>query len=68
MTILEEKLKCVNYPCDIDYVDDSKKILRDLLGDSMEEDKEEAEVCKTSECDRDQRAWSKDIILKTIFL
>ena len=52
----------VNYSCDMDYVDDSKKILKDLLGESMEEDKEEVEVCKTSECGRDQRASSEDII------
>ena len=25
MSILKEKVKSVNYPCDIDYVDDSKK-------------------------------------------
>ena len=51
-----------NYPCHMDYVDDSKKILKDLLGESMEEDEEEAEVCETSECDRDQSASSDDII------
>ena len=44
----------------MDYVGDSKKILKDLLGESMEE--EEAEVCETSECDRDQSASSDDII------
>ena len=44
MTILKEKVKSVNYPCDMDYVDDSKKILKYLLGESMEEDEEEAEV------------------------
>ena len=62
MTIFKENVKMVNYSCDMDYVDDSKKILKDLLGESMEEDKEEVEVCKTSECDRDQRASSEDII------
>jgi len=62
MTILKEKVKSVNYPCHMDYVDDSKKILKDLLGESMEEDEEEAEVCETSECDRDQSASSDDII------
>ena len=62
MTILKEKVKSVNYSCDMDYVDDSKKILKDLLGESMEEDEEQAEVCDTSECDRDQRAPSEDII------
>ena len=36
MTILKEKVKSVNYSCDMDYVDDSKKILKDLLGESME--------------------------------
>ena len=46
----------------MDYVDDSKNILKDLLGESMEKDKEEAEVCETSECHRDQRASSEDII------
>ena len=62
MTILKEKVKSINYPCDMDYVDDSKKTLKDLLGESMEEDEEQAEVCKTSECDRGQRAQSEDII------
>ena len=37
-----------------------KKILKDLLGESMEKDKE-TEICETSECDRDQRASSEDI-------
>ena len=46
-----EKVKSVNYPCD--YIGDSKKISTDLLGESIEEDEEEAEVCETSECDRD---------------
>ena len=46
----------------MDYVDNSKKILKDLLGESMEEDEKEAEVCVTSECDRDQRASSEVII------
>ena len=46
----------------MDYVDDSKKILKDLLGESMEEDEEEGEVCETSECDTDQSASSDDII------
>ena len=50
----------------MDYVDDSKKILKDLLGESMEEDEKEAEVCETSECDRDQSVSSDDIILKKI--
>ena len=62
MTILKEKVQSVNYPCHMDYVDDLKKILKDLLGESMEEDEEEAEVCETSECDRDQSASSDDII------
>ena len=61
-TVLNEKVKSVNSPCDMDYVDHSKKILKDLLGESMEEDKEEAEVCEPSECDSDQRASSEDII------
>ena len=61
MAILKEKVKSINYPCNMDYVDNSKKILKDLLGESMEED-EEAEVCVTSECDRDQRASSEVII------
>ena len=43
----KEKVKSVNYPCDMDNVDDSKKILKDLLGESMEEDEEEVEVFKT---------------------
>ena len=42
----------------MDYVDHSK----DLLGESMEEDEEEAEVCEPSACDRDQRASSEDIL------
>ena len=42
VTILKEKIKNLNYPCDMDYVDDSKKILKYLLGESMEEDEEEA--------------------------
>ena len=46
----------------MDYVDDSKKILKNLLGKSMEEDEKEVEVCETSECDRDQRASKEDII------
>ena len=62
MTILKKKVKSINYPCDMDYVDDSKKILKDLLGESMEEDEKQAEVCETSECDRDQRGQSEDII------
>ena len=62
MAILKEKVKSINYPCNMDYVDNSKKILKDLLGESMEEDEEEAEVCVTSECDRDQRASSEVII------
>ena len=33
-------------------MDYEKKIIKDLLGASMEEDEEEAEVCETSECDR----------------
>ena len=37
-----------------------KKILKDLIGESMEKDKE-TEICETSECDRDQRASSEDI-------
>ena len=53
MTILKEKVKSVNYPCDVDYVDSSKKILKDLLGDSMAEDEEEAKVCKTPESSKD---------------
>ena len=35
MTILKEKVKSVNYPCDMDYVDNSKKIWKDFLGESM---------------------------------
>ena len=31
MSILKEKVKSVNYPCDIDYVDDSKKSLKICL-------------------------------------
>ena len=62
ITVLIEKVKSVNYPCVMDYVDHSKKILKDLLGENMEEDKEEAEVCEPSECDSDQRASSEDII------
>ena len=46
----------------MDYVDDSNKIFKDLLVESMEEDEEEAEVCETSECNRDLRASSKGII------
>ena len=46
----------------MDYVDASKNILKDLLGESMEEGDEEAEVCETSKCDRDQRASSQGII------
>ena len=46
----------------MDYVDDSKKILKDLVGESMEEDEKEAEVCETSECYRKQRASSEGII------
>ena len=60
--ILKEKVKSVNYPCDMNYVDHSKKILKHLLWESTEEDKEEAEVWETSECDGDQRASSEDII------
>ena len=60
--ILKEKVKSINYPCDMNYVDHSKKILKDLLWESKEEDKEEPEVWETSECDGDQRASSKDII------
>ena len=62
MTILKEKVKSVNYLCDMDYVDASKNILKDLLGESMEEGEEEAEVCETSKCDKDQRASSQGII------
>ena len=62
MAILKEKVKSINYPCNMDYVDNSKKILKDLLRESMEEDEKEAEVCVTSECDRDQRASSEVII------
>ena len=39
----------------MDYVDHSK----DLLGESMEEDEEEAEVCRPSECDMNQGASSE---------
>ena len=45
MIILKEKVKSINYPCDMDYADDSKKILKDLLGGRMEDDEKEAEVC-----------------------
>ena len=31
MSILKEKVKSVNYPCDIDYVNDSKKSLKICL-------------------------------------
>ena len=47
MTILKEKVKSANCPCNMNYVDDSKKILKDLLGESMEQDEEKVEVCKT---------------------
>ena len=56
MTILQEKIKRVNYPCDMDYLDDSKKQLKDFLAERMEEGEEEVKVCETSECDSDQRA------------
>ena len=46
MTILKEKVKSSNYSCDMDYVDDSKKTLKHLLGESMEEDGEEGEVAR----------------------
>ena len=46
----------------MDYVDDSKKILKDMLAESMEQDEEEVEVCETSECGRDQRASSENIV------
>ena len=62
MTIHKEKVKSVNYPCDMDYIDDLKNLKRFLLGESMEEDKEEMEVWKTTECDTDQRPLSQDII------
>ena len=48
----------------MDYVNNSKKILKDLIGESMEEEEEKAEVCETSEWDRDQRASNEDIFLK----
>ena len=44
------------------YNNNSFILLKDLLGESMGEDEEEAEVCETSECDRDQSASSDDII------
>ena len=53
MAILKEKVKSINYPCNMDYVDNSKKILKDLLGESMAEDEEEAKVCKTPESSKD---------------
>ena len=56
MTILQEKIKRVSYPCDMDYVDDSKTLLKDFLVERIEEGEEEVEVCETSECDSDQRA------------
>ena len=62
MTILKEKIKTVNYPCDMDYVNGSKKFLKYLLGESMEEDEKEAEVGETSECGREYGGLSKDII------
>ena len=62
MTIFKEKVKSVNYSCDMDYVDDSNRILKYLLVESMEEGEEEAEICETSECNRDLRASSKGII------
>ena len=46
----------------MDYVDDSNRILKYLLVESMEEGEEEAEICETSECNRDLRASSKGII------
>ena len=46
----------------MDYIDDLKNLKRFLLGESMEEDKEEMEVWKTTECDTDQRPLSEDII------
>ena len=56
MTILQEKIKRVSYACDMDYVDDSKTLLKDFLVERIEEGEEEVEVCETSECDSDQRA------------
>ena len=53
MTILKGKVKSVHFPCNTDYVDNSKKILKDLLGESMAEDEEEAKVCKTPESSKD---------------
>ena len=46
----------------MDYVDDSNRILKYLLVESMEEGEEEAEICEISECNRDLRASSKGII------
>ena len=54
MTMIKEKVESINYSCDMDNVDDSKQIIRDLREETMEEEE--------AECDRHQRALSKDII------
>ena len=36
-------------------------MLKDVLGEGMEEHEKEAKVCETSECDIRQRALSEDI-------
>ena len=46
MTILKEKVKIINYPCGMDYVDASKNILKDLLEESMEEDKKKRKYAR----------------------
>ena len=54
MTMIKQKVESINYSCDMDNVDDSKQIIRDLREETMEEEE--------AECDRHQRASSKDII------
>ena len=46
MTILKEKVKSVNYPCDVDYVDNSKKILKDCLGRAWRKTKKKRKYAK----------------------
>ena len=36
MIILKEKVKSINYLWDMDYADDSKNVLKNLLEESME--------------------------------
>ena len=54
MTMIKEKVESINYSCDMDNVDDSKQIIRDLREETMEEEE--------ADCDRHQRASSKGII------